>query len=216
MTTVQDFSFGRRVRCVDAEGTNAKLVQGREYTVRYATESKAPGHPTGIDVYLQEAWSGLGWNSNRFEPSSTQKLFRVRTVKPQESRWYEVWGETPEEAANDFHVKNMEALANLSWKVEQKRSAFKRLPADFDGSGQPSGSYYFLKFVCVEVEGHGEMVSRMYHHGLWRRGGVKGPDHFKSREQKLKELAEALGWSHDPEELISDEGWDGDEGPHDP
>ena len=120
--------------------------------------------------------------------------FRCRTVKPKVSRWYEVQAETPESAANDFHSDNMEVLASLRWEV----------PTANDGK-------YFIMFANIEVEGHGEMVSRVYKHGIWRKGGVKRSD-YKTPEQKLKELADALGWTHAPEELIAS-GWDGDEGP---
>lgn len=121
-------------------------------------------------------------------------LFHCRTVKPKVSRWYEVRAETPGEAANDFHSDNLEVLTNLSWEMPTA-----------------NGGKYFVMFATIEVEGHGEVVSRVYKHGIFRKGGVKRPD-YRTPDQKLKEMADALGWTHDPAELVAP-GWDGDEGP---
>ena len=118
-------------------------------------------------------------------------LFRCRTVKPKVSEWREVEAESFDLAANEFHSKYQLYFDNLKLKMETEDKKI-----------------YFIHFVLVEVEGHGEMVSRIFEHGIWRRGGVKGvvvP--FKTR---LKDIAEKLGWTHEPEELVA-EGWAGEE-----
>lgn len=116
-------------------------------------------------------------------------LFKCRTVKPKLTEWREIDSESPETAANDFHSKWQLYFDNLKLWV-----------------GNEKDGHYYIHYVLVEVEGHGEMVSRIFEYGIWRRG-KKTETPFKTR---LKELAEKLGWTHEPEELVA-EGWEGEE-----
>ena len=118
--------------------------------------------------------------------------FKCRTVKPRESRWFNITAESPEAAANDFHTA-------YSHEVESLRLRMAR------GEG-----HYYINFALVEVEGHGEMLSRFYHYGIWRRGMTRPELPLKTR---LADIAQKLGWEHDPQELIA-EGWDGEETMH--
>jgi hypothetical protein len=115
--------------------------------------------------------------------------YKCRTTKPRESRWFEIEAESPEAAANDFHSDYLHEVESLRLRMEK-------------GSG-----HYFINFALVEVEGHGEMVSRVYHYGIWRRGAKRPEPPLKKR---LTEIAQKLGWKRDPKELIV-EGWDGEE-----
>ena len=106
-------------------------------------------------------------------------LYKCRTTKPTESKWYEVEASSPELAANEFHNERILSVKSLVHVME-------------DSSGR-----YLVKFVLVEVEGHGERVSRIFEYGIWRKGGVKTD--YRTPEQKLKELADALGYTKPPE-----------------
>lgn len=66
---------------------------------------------------------------------------------------------------------------------------------------------YEIHFALVEVEGHGEWVSRVFRYGLWRRGGVvrKGTP---TQDQVLAKIAETLGWTHDPRDLLNDDAFE--------
>ncbi len=109
--------------------------------------------------------------------------FRCRTVKPKQSHWKEVSADSFPEAAEAFFFQGCDhGLEVVSVK-------------------SPIGE--IVKFALVEVEGHGELVARVFHHGIWRRG-VPRP------YPTLKQVAAILGWEHDPEELLGS-GWDCEE-----
>lgn len=118
--------------------------------------------------------------------------YKCRTTKPAESKWYEIEAASPEQAANDYHTRDLHCLASASWEMKND-----------------DGGKYYIMFALVEVEGHGEWVSRVYKYGIYRKGGVKRPD-YRTHEQKLKDLATAIGWEKDPAILIED-GWEGEE-----
>ena len=65
----------------------------------------------------------------------------------------------------------------------------------------------YIRFALVGVVGEDgaaiELVTRMYHHGLWRKGGVKRPGAIDT----LEGIAKALGYTHDPQSLV-EPGWD--------
>jgi hypothetical protein len=86
-------------------------------------------------------------------------LFKCRTVKPKLTEWREVEAESPEVAANDFHSKWQLYFDNLKIRM-----------------GRGDGRTYLVHFVVVEIEGHGEQVSRIFEYGIWRAGGVKKPE----------------------------------------
>ena len=118
-------------------------------------------------------------------------IYKCRTIKPKLTEWREVEAESPEVAANEFHAKYQLYFDNLKLKIETKDKGM-----------------YLVHFVVVEIEGHGEQVSRIFEYGIWRAGGVKKPE--VPLKTRLKELAEKLGWTHEPEELVA-EGWEGEE-----
>lgn len=64
----------------------------------------------------------------------------------------------------------------------------------------------YIRFALVKVTGENdaaEFVSRIFHHGLWRKGGVKRPGMIDT----LEGIAKALGYAHDPQSLV-EPGWD--------
>jgi hypothetical protein len=115
-------------------------------------------------------------------------MFRCRTTAPKHSPWGEVEAETPEDAVQEFHLQQMDrftGFGGIRHRVEER------------------GCVYFVNFARVEVEGHEAVVTRIFEHGIWRRGGVK------PRNPTLKEIAEKLGWKHDPKDLLGP--WEGEE-----
>ncbi len=68
---------------------------------------------------------------------------------------------------------------------------------------EPGDKQHLVFFALIEVEGEEAMVSRIFEYAIWRGGGVKG------REITLKEIADALGWTHDPNDLLGE--WDNEE-----
>lgn len=138
--------------------------------------------------------------------------FHCRTTVPAVSRWYEIEAPTPEEAVASFHYGHDE-LETLRVSVEEE-----------------PGGRYSVAFVLVEVvdhlegedlllgarrvrrvegldDGHAqELISRVYHMGIYRKGGVK-PLGWKSTRDRLVEIASLLDWTKDPQALLA-EGWD--------
>ncbi len=124
----------------------------------------------------------------------TLQVFKCRFVKPGQSEWFEITADTYAVAANelhDRHVPNFKAEPGCQsivfWFTAEK----------------PGNS---VAFACIEVEGHGEFVSRIYHSGIVRRGGVKLP----GRELTIVDVAKAVGWTKDPAELLTS-GWEAEE-----
>ena len=67
------------------------------------------------------------------------------------------------------------------------------------------GGPYTVRFALVEVEGNGVLFSRLYHYGLYRRGGVR---HKAALQRRLASIAKTLGWTKDPMALL--ERWHGE------
>ncbi len=65
----------------------------------------------------------------------------------------------------------------------------------------------YIRFALVKVEATDgtttEFVTRIFHHGLWRKGGVRRPGMIDT----LEGIAKELGYSHDPQTLVA-QGWD--------
>lgn len=114
--------------------------------------------------------------------------FRCRMVLPTSSDWKEMEAETQAEAVNNFHDGMVDAL----------RGGFK-LPV------REGERLYYIHFARIETEGLGELISRIYVYGLWRRGGVR-----RTPEPTVADAAKAVGWTGDPNELL-EEGWEGEE-----
>jgi hypothetical protein len=95
--------------------------------------------------------------------------------------WRDIQAESPENAANDFHSYYFASLRQLQYD-----------------QGSPH-----VCFVLVEVEGHGELISRMYYSGIYRRGGIRN-------QTTISDIAKKLGYEGKPEELL-ESGWDCEE-----
>lgn len=110
--------------------------------------------------------------------------YRCRTILPTVSAWKNTEGASPEEAAAEFWTRAWERNGGVPGEV------YHRTPGNL------------VAFARVEVEGHGDMVARVFWSGLVRSGGVRrhGP------RKTLTEIAKALRWEDAPEELLS-EGW---------
>lgn len=115
-------------------------------------------------------------------------IYRCRTTVPAVSDWFEIQATTPEEASAELHYQYDEKLQQICVIVEEP------------------GNRYIVYFVRVEVEGHDSWISRLFQHGIWRKGGVK-PLGWRSHSEALKDAAEKLGWSFDPMKLI-EPGWE--------
>lgn len=117
--------------------------------------------------------------------------YRCRRIKPEPVRgWVEVEAETPEQAVQEYHVGLCGSDAGKRWWVSM---------------GKDTG--YRMFFARIEVEGWGDIVSRVFHYGLWRRGGVR-----TGAKPTLRAVANAIDWEGDLEELVV-EGWDLEETP---
>jgi hypothetical protein len=116
--------------------------------------------------------------------------YRCRTTKPALSEWREVEASSPEQAANDFHERELFFVESVRLLQDQK-----------------DGGIHCIIFALIEVEGHGERLSRIYSYGIFRGGGV---GRIRSLDERLKEVAQQVGWEKDPWLLI-EPGWEGEE-----
>lgn len=112
--------------------------------------------------------------------------YRCRTVAPRQTSWCDVEALSPEDAAQTHHDRRLRSDSIVYVPDEKK-----------------AGSRVY--FALVEVEGHGEMVSRIFTSEILRRGGVKS----NRPPVTLADVAQALGWGRDPQELVAS-GWDGE------
>jgi hypothetical protein len=113
------------------------------------------------------------------------EVFKCRIIKPSSTPWVEVQADTIEDAASKFYSRIPTHQSSVRWRLE-------------DGS--------YAHFVLYEVE-NGEsldqFIGRWFTKGITRKGG------FKSGPQTLKQLAEILGWTKDPNDLLTK--WEGEE-----
>lgn len=114
-------------------------------------------------------------------------IFQCRSIKPNISFWKNIEADTAADAAQTFHDK-YHTFGQYTYRV-------------YSGNN----SMYLAHFMLVEVEHHGELVSRMFQHGIWRKG-IKLPN-----VPSLESIAKELGWTHSLDNLIdeSDDVWDG-------
>jgi hypothetical protein len=115
-------------------------------------------------------------------------IYRCRLLKPTQSNWIEIEANSPEEAAS------------TDWSDKGLRGYKIMIPHGPDGAGREG-----VQFWLIEVEGHGELICRVFNLGLYRRGGVKPRNPIT-----LDYIARELGWSGDPQELVAP-GWDFEE-----
>jgi hypothetical protein len=94
------------------------------------------------------------------------------------------------EAANTFHEQELEVVRGFRFR-----------------NPLGDGRFETVVFALVEVDGHGQGISRVYLQGIRRKGGVQ-PLSFPT----LQEVAERLGWRGSPDELLTpwpgEESWD--------
>jgi len=115
--------------------------------------------------------------------------FKCRCIIPHHSArlsedWTEILEGSPEEAALEFHSKFSHEFG-LKHRVEENNKV------------------YFVNFARIEVEGFGSFVTRIYHYGIWRRGGVK---RTLSKIETLEGIAATLKYDDDPNTLLAP-GW---------
>lgn len=111
-------------------------------------------------------------------------IYKVRNLKPEATTWVTIEADSPEEAAGEFQEQHDPPYCQLN---RERKGCLER-----------------IRLCCVEVEGHGEFITRQFRSGIFRKGGIKPPN--SSEEEVLKRVAEKLGWQHDPRELVAD-GW---------
>lgn len=116
-------------------------------------------------------------------------IYRCRILIPEETIWYEIESDSPELAANEYHT-NISPTYSLS------------LPYTDSDNRRCT-----VNFALVEVEGYETLISRWYRYGIWRKGGIKPRNFYKDR---IKEIAEKLGWNDDPM-LLLEPGWNCEE-----
>ena len=109
--------------------------------------------------------------------------FKCRMVIPSHATWVEEEAETWEAAALEHHFR--EPRRGIAFNEDHDR---------------PGSSVCFAR---VEVEGFGELITRVYRSSLVRRGGVKTGE----RAVTIEQIAERLGWAGEPAALLK-VGWD--------
>ena len=116
------------------------------------------------------------------------ETYRCRFLAPRETSWEDVSASSPEDAAQKHH--------------DRHRDISVKFCPDPDKGGSR------IHFARIEVEGHGDMVSRLYTSGIIRKGGVKNP--FLRPLITIEGVVKAIGWQKPPAELL-EPGWDGEE-----
>lgn len=91
--------------------------------------------------------------------------------------------------------------AALSYHDERDETGFRYRHETTDNG------VVYIRFALVAVKAADdtahEFVTRIFHHGLWRKGGVKRPGVIDT----LEGIARELGYAHDPQSLVAS-GWD--------
>jgi len=114
-------------------------------------------------------------------------IYKCRVKKPvlNGTGWYDIEAESAPEAAQ-----------KLIWDNEC-------LPVYTYINDPTPTTRETITFALVEVEGDQEYITRNYHGGIHRRGGIK----TKTGIDYLKRIADGLGYDGDPKELL-EPGWD--------
>lgn len=117
--------------------------------------------------------------------------YRCRFVTFRVGPWVSVEFDGDSDAvANEFHA-TVDPMHGLLADVDTE-----------DSEGGP----YTVRFALVEVEGNGVLFSRLFHYGLYRRGGVH---HKAALQRSLASIAKTLGWTMDPMAML--ERWKGED-----
>lgn len=74
------------------------------------------------------------------------------------------------------------------------------LEHSYPGYVDSEGRSCSLQFALVEIEEMGKFITRMYYYGMTRkRSAVRLTS---DSEERLKKIAETMGWTKDPESLL--------------
>lgn len=111
--------------------------------------------------------------------------YRCRALKPETTDWSEIEASLPEDAANSYHDQKNPPSITYRWET-------------------PNSGVVFVSFARIEVEGFGEMISKIEEYRIIRRGGVRSRDPVT-----LQRVAEVVGYKDDPQTLLDT--WDGAE-----
>lgn len=113
--------------------------------------------------------------------------YNVRRLRPApEPNFTPVEAASPEEAADTYYnTRNTDGYPTISFLHKVGDAKFQR-----------------VKYALIEIEGHGELVARSFHSGIWRRGARPNAN----LSEQLTRVATELGWEHDPSELLDK--WD--------
>lgn len=108
--------------------------------------------------------------------------YRCRTTVPSHSDWHTVEASNPDDAAQEFHFQGLGRIPSFCYRHEMGGGRVRK-----------------LHFVMVEVEGHGERISRIIEERTWRRGGVQ-----PAPGATLAEIARELRFDGEPEEMLGE------------
>ena len=141
-------------------------------------------------------WVDVRARGLRFDAMVTR--YQCRTVVPKVSAWWWVDGaESEADAAQVFHDNHNihPGFAN-------------EVPSLGYSTGVGSKARFArIEVALVEDDGQAKsevLISRVFWSGIVRRGGVKPPP-----GPTLAEIAEQLQWEGAPEDLLTDEAWEG-------
>src|SRR6478609_11031311 len=102
--------------------------------------------------------------------------FKVRSVKPSISRWFEIEAENYIDAAQEVHQAY---VPNIASNNSVQNTHINSVVYNKDGGER-------VYFSLIEVEGYGEFVSRIYYKGIRRKGKMS------VKENTLENIAKVL------------------------
>lgn len=114
--------------------------------------------------------------------------YRVRFVAPKPGEWQEIDGENATDAIQRLHEMDFKtrSLLYINEKDELREDVY-------------------FAMIQVESEGDEPFISRIFHRGIYRSGGVK-----VNKRRTLVDVASELNLKMPPDELLSD-GWEGEQ-----
>lgn len=129
--------------------------------------------------------------SETFLVNSSKKSDMEYKVKLKNHKgWTNITADSPGDAVQEFHLNH---CSFEGYNYHSKKG--------------PTGESVDVTFVWIEVDGHGEYLSRIWHSGIRRKGGFS---RFNSDKEKLEWVAKQLGWKDVPEKLL-EPGWENEE-----